>query len=93
LPADTDKLWRLAKAKSKKAFERDSGLVLADFEELEVNGERMLRNRRMAAQYANTLEDWMKKKEAGEASKAARLARHSEQPSETVVPAPSPIVQ
>jgi hypothetical protein len=80
LSADIDKLWRLAKAKSKKAFERDCGLVLAEYEPIEVDGEPMLKHPQMAKRFADTLEDWMKKKEAGEASKASRSAARLTQP-------------
>jgi hypothetical protein len=32
LPADMDKLWKFARAKSKKAFEKDCALVFAAYE-------------------------------------------------------------
>jgi hypothetical protein len=72
LPADHAKLWKLAKAKSLKVFDRDCAVVLAEYEVVERGGALMLRNPRMAAQYSDILDKWMKKKEAGEASKAAR---------------------
>jgi hypothetical protein len=74
LTADGDKLWRLAKASSREAFEQGCELVLAEYEEVVVDGELMLRHPRLAAHYVKTLELWMKKKEAGEASRASRLA-------------------
>jgi uncharacterized protein YdaU (DUF1376 family) len=75
LPADTAKLAKLANASSKGKFKKECDLVLVEFEHVEVNGESMLKHTKMAARYAETLADWMKKKEAGEASKAARMAR------------------
>jgi Bifunctional DNA primase/polymerase, N-terminal/Primase C terminal 1 (PriCT-1) len=74
LTADKDKLWRLAKAKSKKAFEKGCELVLADYEEVQVDGGCKLRHPQLAGQYAKTLENWIKKKEAAEASIASRSA-------------------
>jgi hypothetical protein len=73
LPADRKTLYKLARAKSLKAFNADCDIVLADFEEVTVNDQPMLKNREMAARYSHTLQDWMKKKEAGEASRAARI--------------------
>jgi len=75
LPADHDRLWRLARAKSRKVFVRDCELVLAEYDLVEVNGEFRFKHPTMAARYLKTLEDWMKKKGAGDASKAARQAR------------------
>ena len=81
LPADKSKLQRLAKARSRKAFERDCDLVLDEYELVIHNGVEMLRNRRMAEQYAEILDGWLQKKEAGEASRTARLlARKSSLP-------------
>jgi uncharacterized protein YdaU (DUF1376 family) len=77
LPADMDKLWRLARAKSKKAFERDCALVLAAYEEVMIDGIPRLRHKRLADLYVETLELWMKKKEAGLAR--ARLVREEKQ--------------
>jgi len=74
LPAENSKLWKLAKAKSLKAFEKECDLVLAEFEEVEVNEQSMLKHIKMAAQYAQTLSEWMKKKEAGEANKEKWMA-------------------
>ena len=67
-----DKLWRLAKARSKKAFERDCEPVLAEYERVTRDGVEWLREPKMAVDYAQVLEKWMKKKDAAEASKAAR---------------------
>lgn len=87
LPDDRDKLWKLAKAKSKRAFERDCKLVLAEYQKVTVNGEPMLKHSTMAARYADTLESWLKKKEAGDASKAAKLAQlqSGQQPASAMV--------
>jgi hypothetical protein len=74
LPSDMDKLWRLAKAKSKKAFEKGCHLVLAEYEEVDVDGERKLRHPQLAKLYSDTLEIWMMRKEAAEASVASRSA-------------------
>jgi len=73
LPADNGKLWRLARAKSRKAFERGCDIVLADYEEVadEADGEYILRHPRMVAEYAKSLDLWIKKKDAGDASFAA----------------------
>jgi hypothetical protein len=60
--------------RGKKAFEQDCDVVLAEYVEVDVNGERMLKNPALASRYTDTLEAWMKKRAAGEASKAARLA-------------------
>lgn len=75
IPADRNELWQLAKAKSKKAFEKDCKRVLSEYVEVEVGGELKLKHPQMAVQFADTLETWMQKKEAGEASKAAKAAR------------------
>jgi hypothetical protein len=75
LTADRERLWRLARARSRKIFERDCELVLAAYEEVVVDGEPRLRHRKLADRYVKTVELWLKKKEAGEASRASRLAR------------------
>jgi hypothetical protein len=72
LPAEPDKLLKLARARSKEDFQNDSDLVLADYEEVELDGIRKLKDAQMAATYADKLEDWMKKKDAGEARQAMR---------------------
>ncbi len=69
LPADHNKLWKLAKAKSLKAFEKDCDLVLAEFEMGEDHTQKHVK---MATEYANTLEEWLKKKDAAEKSVEAR---------------------
>ncbi len=74
LPADHDKLWKLAKARSKKAFERDCQLVLTEYVPAEMDGESKLKNPAMAAKFADTLQKWMQTIKAGEASKAKRFA-------------------
>lgn len=74
LTGDRANLWRLAKVKSRKVFDQDCELVLAEYEELVVDGELRLKHPRLAAHYVKTLELWMKKKEAAEASRASRLA-------------------
>ncbi len=76
LPADPRKLYRLARAKSQKKFERDCELVLQEYEAVDHNGVEMLKNPRMAAQYADILDAWMQKKEAGQASRTAWLSGH-----------------
>jgi hypothetical protein len=75
LTADPDKLWKLAKAKSRKAFERDGMPTLAEYIEVEIDGECRLKSPAMAAEYADKLELWIKKRDAGEASKTAKAAR------------------
>jgi hypothetical protein len=82
LPADMDKLWKLAKARSKKSFEKSYELVLAEYELVEVGGENKLEHPKLAASYAKTLELWMKKKAAGEASTASRPATDNGKQSE-----------
>jgi hypothetical protein len=74
LPADYSKLYKLAKARSQKAFERDCGIVLAEYEEVMIDGELRLRHPKMATAFSKTLELWMQKKQAGEASRMARLS-------------------
>jgi len=78
LPADRNKLWRLAGAKSKKAFDRDCDVVLSEYIEVDVEGVRRLRHPKLTHEYANALEKWMKQKEAGLASKVARAAAYQE---------------
>lgn len=77
LPLDPSRLWRLAGAESKEAFERDSALVLAEYQPATICGEEVLLNLKMAAEYADTLELWISKKMAGEASRD----RHKADPS------------
>lgn len=72
LPADIDKLWKLAKAPSRKRFERDCDLVLDEFVHVIEDGEPLLKHPEMAAEYANKLELWMKKKDAGDAAEEKR---------------------
>jgi Bifunctional DNA primase/polymerase, N-terminal/Primase C terminal 1 (PriCT-1) len=74
LPADSRQLFKLAKASSWKSFEKESDLVLKRFEEVEVNGQLMLKHPKMANGYAETLAKWLQKVEAAEKSRAARLA-------------------
>ncbi len=93
LPADRKKLYKLAKAKSLNAFEKDCELVLAEFEEVDINGQKALKNPRITTIYANTLSDWLKKKKAGEASKAVRLAGlQNKQQLTRATPSPLPTV-
>jgi hypothetical protein len=70
LPADQDRLWRLAGAKSKRAFDRDCELVLKEYAEVVVGGECKLKHEQLAAQYADTLELWLKVTAAGQATRA-----------------------
>lgn len=74
LPVDVKVLWKLAKAKSEKVFEKWCDPVLAEYEEVVVDGVRKLRNPAMAARFTRTLEIWMEKKDAGGKRKAQRLA-------------------
>ena len=72
LPLDHDKLWKLAGARSKKAFEQGCEPVLAEYEGVVVEDTAMYRHPQLAAEYADTLQLWMKKKEAAEARINAR---------------------
>lgn len=69
LPADPEKLWRLAGARSRRSFEKDCALVLASYERVTLGGEERLIDRELAAQYAETLDKWLIKKAAGEANR------------------------
>jgi hypothetical protein len=80
LPADTNRLWRLARAKSKKAFESRCDLVLSEYEQVNVDEVPKLKHPHLAAAYADKLQEWNKKREAGEASRAARLAEAKNTP-------------
>jgi Bifunctional DNA primase/polymerase, N-terminal/Primase C terminal 1 (PriCT-1) len=65
LPADPDKLRVLARPSSKAKFLKEHRAVLFDYEETELNGERVLINRRMNEDYSDTLGKWIKRQEAG----------------------------
>jgi hypothetical protein len=80
LPADHAKLWKLAKAKSQRVFDSNCEIVLAEYEKVVQGGVEMLKNPRMAAQYSEILDKWMKKKEAGEASRAMRMMAQLQPP-------------
>jgi hypothetical protein len=69
LPADNENLWRLAGAKSKRTFQRDSELVLANYERVNIAGRQRLIDRGMATEYVETLEKWMQERAAGEANR------------------------
>ena len=90
LPADTSKLWRLAGARSKKVFERESALVLAEYQPIQLIGEQLLLNRRMAAEYADTLDVWIGKRIAGEANRE-RLSSLRSLETATHASSPAPI--
>ncbi len=79
ITADPAKLWRLAKATSREAFEQDCELVLSDYEVVIVDGQRMLKHPRLAADYVEALESCMNKMAAGMASKAAKQAKEAAQ--------------
>jgi hypothetical protein len=66
LPADMNKLWKIAGAKSKKVFERRCDLVLAAYEDLVIDGRHLLRHSVLADQYV------MKKELVAQKIKAAR---------------------
>ena len=88
LPADSNKLWKLAHAPSKRAFERERAVVLAEYEEVEINGERLLKNPAMVERWTKTYGAWMAKKKAGEASAAQRaLLRQQKKEAEEGEPA------
>lgn len=72
LPADKNKLWKLAHASSKRAFERDCDLVLAEYEEVDMDGERLLKNQAMVEEWTRSYAAWQVKVQAGQASAAQR---------------------
>jgi len=72
LDADLTRLAKLAKASSVADFESNCERVFADFEPAKINDRDVLINRKMAEQYSETLEKWMQKREAGEASAQKR---------------------
>jgi uncharacterized protein YdaU (DUF1376 family) len=80
LPSDMDQLRTIAKATSKRKFEEGCALVLAEFEEVIIEGELKLRNPELVAQHTKALADWMKKKEAGEARATKFNIAQSKQP-------------
>ena len=79
LPADHDSLWRLAGAASKKRFQKHSGLVLSAYVEVEIAGKPRLMHQRLALDYADTLERWLKKfTNGGNEPKPADLTKKPE---------------
>ncbi len=69
LENDTDKLWKLARASSKKTFERKQDAVLSKFEEVTDEDRRpILVNRVMEELWRVQHETWQKKVAAGNAS-------------------------
>jgi uncharacterized protein YdaU (DUF1376 family) len=74
LPMDDNALWRLARAKSEKAFVKGRNLILAAFVEETIAGTTRLKHPKMAAEYVNKLELYMKKKKAGESKRDRWLA-------------------
>jgi uncharacterized protein YdaU (DUF1376 family) len=72
LPADKNKLGKLAHARSLATFKKQCDLVLEDYDELEVNGEQLLINQGMFDLWTEKYAIWMEKKRAGEASAAQR---------------------
>jgi|SRR5579859_5432915 len=77
LPADHDRLWRLARAQSREIFDGDCELILEEYEEVSIDSKPMLKHPQWAAQYLETLDKWMSKKQAGLASKASIHARET----------------
>lgn len=69
---DTDGLWRLAGASSRKRFEKVCDPCLAEFDRKLIGGTTRLVHRSLAAQYADTLDKWLQKKQAGAAAAAER---------------------
>lgn len=70
LPDNDEKLFKLAGARSRKAFLREKNVALFEFVPVELNGERVLVNRAMAENWSAALDRWMQ-------TKAARAARES----------------
>jgi hypothetical protein len=73
LPNDPNKLFRLARASSKEQFERDSAVVLEDYDV--VNGDggtSVLVNRKLAAKHRDALGKYRQKIMAGVHSGIAR---------------------
>jgi uncharacterized protein YdaU (DUF1376 family) len=84
LPKDDDALWRLARTKSRKAFMKGRNLILAAFVEETVAGTTRLKHRKMAAEYVNKLELYMKKKKAGESRRGPLIGGSTEHELQTV---------
>jgi len=82
LTADTDQLWRLARAKTKRKFEECKWLVLGEFDTVIVDGLPMLRHPKMAALYAKALAEWMSKRAAGNESVRVKAAKRAAEQSE-----------
>jgi hypothetical protein len=72
LPLDIDRLWRLARATSKGNFKKHAELVLSEYAQVTIAEEEKLMHRQLAPIYADTLEEWLKKRAAGIASATAR---------------------
>jgi uncharacterized protein YdaU (DUF1376 family) len=89
LPFDYDKLWKLAGANSEEAFLNDCEPVLADYEEVEVDGLVKLRNPQLAATFAEKLALWMKKVDAGKEAQARRKQEQEHGQTQTAEVQPS----
>jgi putative DNA primase/helicase len=72
LPDDIDQLARLARAKSRQAFEKGKHLVLAEYKKIEIDGEAKLVNPQMAATYNDKRRIVISRKKAGKAGAEAR---------------------
>lgn len=69
---DPDYLARAANASNRKRFQRDLSKVLFDFVPVQQKGQPFLVNSEMAAEYAEKLDGWKQKREAGIARAKAR---------------------
>jgi hypothetical protein len=84
LSHDLDALFILARASSKKQFKRDIRKALYDFVEVNESGQSFLVNRGMAQQYADKMDGWNQKREAGRARAEAKAAETEKKKRETI---------
>jgi len=69
---DTDALFELSRASSKPKFKKEMHKALFDFTEVEQDGQSYLVNPGMAQQYAEKMDGWTQKREAGRARAKAK---------------------
>jgi|SRR6266850_303920 len=81
---DADALFKLANADNKKQFKKSYRRALYDFEAVTRDGESCLVNHAFAEQYAEKMDGWNQKREAGRARAQAKAADAAKQKSEPV---------
>jgi hypothetical protein len=83
---DTDALFKLSNADNKKQFRNSYRTALYDFEVVTLNGKSCLVNHAFAEQYADKMDGWNQKREAGRARAEAK-ATESEKKRREATPA------